>query len=179
MIVFAAGGHAQGDAGSGFENITGSSFADSLVGNSADNVLIGLAGDDSLTGGAGADTLNGGSGTFDTVHYTDSPAGVTVTLGASGAATLASGGDAEGDLISNVENISGSSFDDQLMIRVADDGVGFDPPQLPHDFSPEGGFGLLSAEAQMEAMGGRLRIESAPGRGTEATLALPLPLAGA
>lgn len=69
------------------------------------------------------------------------------------------------------------SFDDQLMIRVADDGVGFDPPQLPHDFSPEGGFGLLSAEAQMEAMGGRLRIESAPGRGTEATLALPLPLA--
>lgn len=69
------------------------------------------------------------------------------------------------------------SFDDQLMIRVADDGVGFDPPQLPHDFSPEGGFGLLSAEAQMEAMGGRLSIESAPGRGTEATLALPLPLA--
>jgi len=68
-------------------------------------------------------------------------------------------------------------FDDQLMIRVADDGVGFDPPQLPHDFSPEGGFGLLSAEAQMEAMGGRLRIESTPGQGTQATLTLPLPLA--
>jgi len=68
-------------------------------------------------------------------------------------------------------------FDDQLMIHVADDGVGFDPPQLPHDFSPEGGFGLLSAEAQMEAMGGRLRIESAPGQGTQATLTLPLPLA--
>jgi PAS domain S-box-containing protein len=67
------------------------------------------------------------------------------------------------------------SADDQLMIRVADDGVGFDPPQLPHDFSPEGGFGLLSAEAQMEAMGGRLSIESAPGRGTDAMLALPLP----
>jgi len=66
-------------------------------------------------------------------------------------------------------------FNQQLMIHVADDGVGFDPPQLPHDFSPEGGFGLLSAEAQMEAMGGRLCIESAPGRGTEATLALPLP----
>lgn len=73
-------------------------------------------------------------------------------------------------------HISLRSFDDQLMIRVADDGVGFDPPLLPHDFSPEGGFGLLSAEAQMEAMGGRLSIESAPGRGTEATLALPLPL---
>ncbi len=67
------------------------------------------------------------------------------------------------------------SFDDQLMIGVADDGVGFDAPQLPHDFSPEGGFGLLSAEAQMEAMGGRLRIESTPGQGTQATLALPLP----
>jgi signal transduction histidine kinase len=71
------------------------------------------------------------------------------------------------------------NFEDQLMIRVADDGVGFDPPQLPHDFSPEGGFGLLSAEAQMEAMGGRLCIESAPGQGTRATLALPLPLARA
>ena len=66
-------------------------------------------------------------------------------------------------------------LDDQLLIRVADDGVGFDPPQLPHDFSPEGGFGLLSAEAQMEAMGGRLCIESAPGHGTQATLTLPLP----
>ena len=59
-----------------------------------------------------------------------------------------------------------------LRIRVADDGVGFDAAASTSRFSPEGGFGLLSAEAQMQAIGGRLAIDSAPGRGTIATVTL-------
>jgi Ca2+-binding RTX toxin-like protein len=46
----------------GFENLTGSAFADRLTGNAATNILTGGDGNDVITGGAGADTLIGGSG---------------------------------------------------------------------------------------------------------------------
>ena len=59
-----------------------------------------------------------------------------------------------------------------LRIHVRDDGKGFDPASAAHRFGPEGGFGLLSAQAQMKAIGGRLDIESAHGRGTTVTLVL-------
>lgn len=62
----------------------------------------------------------------------------------------------------------------QLSLRVWDDGVGFEPEYSPRRFSPEGGFGLFSARAQMRAIGGGLEIDSAPGRGTCATVTLPL-----
>jgi two-component system NarL family sensor kinase len=65
------------------------------------------------------------------------------------------------------------SFDHQLMIAVVDDGRGFDTQQR-RQFTAEGGFGLVSAEAQMQAIGGRLRMESQPARGTLATVTLPL-----
>ena len=130
-IEFAGGGHADGDTGNGFENITGSSFADILIGNGLANVISGLAGNDMLVGidgddtllgargtdgllgGTGADTLNGGAG-IDVALYIDSSAGVTITLGANGSETIASGGYAQGDGVSNVENLSGTNFDDTL-----------------------------------------------------------------
>jgi signal transduction histidine kinase len=59
------------------------------------------------------------------------------------------------------------------MIAVVDDGCGFDT-QHQRQFTAEGGFGLVSAEAQMQAIGGRLRMESQPARGTLATVTLPL-----
>jgi signal transduction histidine kinase len=62
-----------------------------------------------------------------------------------------------------------------LLVVVSDDGVGFDAESPRAAFGPEGGYGLVSAEAQMQALGGQLDIESAPGRGTRATLCLPLP----
>ncbi|RIX27227.1 beta strand repeat-containing protein, partial [Sphingomonas edaphi] len=43
----------------GFENLTGSQFADSLTGDGNDNLLAGSGGDDTLVGGAGNDTLYG------------------------------------------------------------------------------------------------------------------------
>jgi signal transduction histidine kinase len=62
---------------------------------------------------------------------------------------------------------------DCLCIQVVDDGVGFDSRQIPRHFSPEGAFGLLSADAQMQAIGGRLVISSTPGQGTIASVELP------
>jgi Ca2+-binding RTX toxin-like protein len=45
-----------------FENVIGSSFADTITGNSTNNSLNGGAGNDSLDGGAGNDILIGGAG---------------------------------------------------------------------------------------------------------------------
>jgi signal transduction histidine kinase len=61
-----------------------------------------------------------------------------------------------------------------LRIGVRDDGAGFDASDTAPRFSPEGGFGLFSAEAQVQAIGGRLVLESTPGHGTIATLTLAL-----
>lgn len=65
--------------------------------------------------------------------------------------------------------------DGQLVISITDDGIGITPEDLARGVRPEGGFGLVSARAQMLALGGDLVVESAAGAGTVATLTLPLP----
>lgn len=59
-----------------------------------------------------------------------------------------------------------------LQITVQDDGAGFDAAAVMGRFSPDGGFGLVSAEAQVQAIGGQLHIDSSPGCGTTATITL-------
>jgi Ca2+-binding RTX toxin-like protein len=110
----ASGGDAEGDTGDGFENVTGSFFNDALTGSDFANVLRGGAGEDVLFGGIGADTLKGGAG-FDYVNYSDSAAGVTVKFGKNGAETIGKGGEAQGDRISQCENVRGSLQDDVLI----------------------------------------------------------------
>lgn len=102
----AFGGHAEGDTFSGFENIIGSAFSDQLTGDEGNN---------SLQGGEGADTLDGANG-FDTLSYDGSNTGVTVDLQLG----VGIGGHAEGDLFSNVEGVSGSSFDDVFIGSIED-----------------------------------------------------------
>ncbi|CAO3358758.1 calcium-binding protein [Azospirillum melinis] len=104
-----AGGDAEGDLLSGIENVTGSAGADRLTGDAGSNRLDGGAGDDWLSGGAGADTLIGGDG-IDSGDYAASADGVAVNL----TAGTGSGGDAEGDVLSGIENLSGSDHDDRL-----------------------------------------------------------------
>ncbi|WHU00963.1 hypothetical protein [Sphingomonas sp. NIBR02145] len=94
-----SGGDAQGDVLSGIERLVGSGFDDVLSGDAFDNVLV---------GGAGADRLTGGGG-IDTADYSTSGAAVAVTLGGTG-----SGGDAQGDVLSGIENLAGSGFGDVL-----------------------------------------------------------------
>jgi Ca2+-binding RTX toxin-like protein len=112
------GGDAEGDVLANIERLTGSAFDDHLTGdgnantlngNAGNDMLIGGAGNDSLTGSAGADTLDGGDG-LDTAAYAASSQGVNVSL----ADGLGHGGDAEGDILVNIERLSGSAFDDRL-----------------------------------------------------------------
>lgn len=71
--------------------------------------------------------------------------------------------------------IGASVSDATLQITVADDGLGFHPQAGAARFNRDGGFGLVSAQAQMLALGGQLLLASEPGRGTRAAVALPLP----
>src|SRR6185312_16793912 len=79
------------------------------VGNALDNVLTGNNGANVLIGGMGADRLDGGGG-VDTASYASSGSGVAVSL----ALGTGIGGDAEGDHLSNIENLTGSNFNDTL-----------------------------------------------------------------
>ncbi len=82
---------------------------DNLAGGSGDDTLNGYAGDDTLAGNGGADALDGGVGN-DTASYKDSSAAVSVDL----AAGTGSGGDAQGDTLTGIENLTGSDYADTL-----------------------------------------------------------------
>jgi Ca2+-binding RTX toxin-like protein len=96
----ASGGEADGDRLTNIDNVTGSAFADTLTAASTGSVLAGLGGADKLTGG----------GQRDTVDYTASDVGVTVNL----LTQTVSGGHAQGDMISSIENANGSAFSDLM-----------------------------------------------------------------
>ncbi|KRE15964.1 hypothetical protein ASE66_09255 [Bosea sp. Root483D1] len=101
----ATGGHATGDTISGFENLTGSSFADIITASNA------------------ANAIDGGDG-IDTVSYASATTEVMIGLIGSG------GAGAAGDVLTNVENLIGSAFDDFLAgsngANVIDGGAGDD-----------------------------------------------------
>ena len=113
-----SGGHAQGDTFTSIENVTGSAHNDALTGDNhsnvlrgghGDDVLHGKAGGDVLDGGGGADALNGGDGD-DTADYSASAAAVSINL----VAGTGSGGNAQGDTLTGIENLTGSDHDDTL-----------------------------------------------------------------
>ena len=61
----------------------------------------------------------------------------------------------------------------RVTIQVADDGCGFDPSFLTFANSTARGFGLFSIRERLALLGGELQIDSAPERGTRATVTLP------
>lgn len=115
------GGEATGDILRNIESLIGTAFADdfragfgvaqNLVfdGGAGNDTLIGGLGADFLLGGAGADLLNGEAGT-DGTSYITSWGGVDIDL----LRTRQYGGDAEGDLIFNLEAVEGSTRNDVL-----------------------------------------------------------------
>jgi Ca2+-binding RTX toxin-like protein len=122
------GGTAEGDILISIENVKGSQYGDWLVGNTGTNMLTGMDGDDTLDGGSGADSLDGGNGNdtlkggdgadvlngganVDTADYSASAARVIISL----ADHTASGGDAAGDVLTSIENLIGSNFNDSLV----------------------------------------------------------------
>jgi serralysin len=111
--------------GSGNDTLTGNEFANVLAGNAGTDTLNGEDGNDTLRGGDGGDNLNGG-GDIDTADYSDSTAGVRISL----AANTAQFGFAAGDTLSSIENVIGSNHADTLIggsgVNVLTGGLGDD-----------------------------------------------------
>jgi Ca2+-binding RTX toxin-like protein len=98
--------------GRGFEEYRGTAFNDVLAAGAGDDqVLRGEGGDDTLVGGINVELLDGGAG-IDTASYANSTVGVTVDLRLAGAQVSA--GDANGDTLTGIENLTGSAHNDSL-----------------------------------------------------------------
>lgn len=63
----------------------------------------------------------------------------------------------------------------RLRITVEDSGSGFDQTQLRVSGGKTGGFGLFYIGERIGMLGGRMAIDTAPGRGSRITLSVPLP----
>jgi len=88
------------DSFSNIEQIIGGRGNDNILGNSEATFFY---------GGVGADTIDGGAG-IDTAGYQHSEQAVTIDLSGG----VFSGGEAEGDILTNIENIVGSAFADTI-----------------------------------------------------------------
>ena len=124
------------------ENLTLTGIgAVNATGNALDNVLTGNSGANVLIGGVGADTVDGGGG-VDTASYAASGRGVAVSL----VTGIGSGGDAEGDRLSNIENLTGSNFNDTLEGNVGNNvlagGAGIDTVSYANATSGANGQGV-------------------------------------
>ncbi len=115
----------------GFENITGSGFADNITGNDSANIILGGAGDDIIATRLGNDTVDG-EGNNDTITYAWSTGtAVTANMGTvngGGYFTVTVG--AKSDLVRNVENFTGGSLNDTITgnsaVNILDGGAGND-----------------------------------------------------
>ena len=65
-----------------------------------------------------------------------------------------------------------AEHDREVVLRVEDDGDGFEPTTLPSRLV-EGHIGLQSQRERIESAGGRIDVRSAPGRGTSVTVRVP------
>ncbi|MEO3962643.1 TcdA/TcdB pore-forming domain-containing protein, partial [Chromobacterium piscinae] len=132
--LFGTNGNDRLQGGGGDDALYGFYGADTLLGGMGNDFLDGEAGvdslnggegDDMLIGGSGADTLDGGEG-VDTVSYAASQDGIMVCLDEvwpqrnpedtfDEVVIFQKKGDAQGDVLINIENVYGSDFDDSLI----------------------------------------------------------------
>ncbi|RON13082.1 calcium-binding protein [Pseudomonas frederiksbergensis] len=100
LTTNANAGDAEGDTFTNIEFFQGSNFDDTLSGSRFGDVFI---------GGAGADVIDGRDGQ-DSAMYITSASAVNINL----LTGVNQGGDAQGDVLSNIERVVGSHFNDTL-----------------------------------------------------------------
>lgn len=108
--LFGGNGNDVLSGASGNDMLKGEAGTDALFGGTGNDQLFGGDGNDLLDGNSGDDVLNGGAG-IDVVNYESVAAGVRVNLALTGAQNTVGAGI---DTFSQVENVTGSSFNDIL-----------------------------------------------------------------
>ncbi|MBI4303329.1 MAG: sensor histidine kinase, partial [Chloroflexi bacterium] len=63
---------------------------------------------------------------------------------------------------------------DESRLDVVDNGTGFATSSASGDFTPTGHLGLISMQERIESVGGKLEIESTPGKGTRVSACIPV-----
>ena len=132
-----AGDIAAGDRLFDLEYLTGTNFGDRLDGGAGDNAIFGAAGadlisglggndtlygggdDDVIFGDGGSDTLYGGAGVDTASFFNGAAGGVTVSL----LTGMGFGDIAEGDRLFDIENLTGTTFDDTLTGSAGDNRI--------------------------------------------------------
>jgi len=69
--------------------------------------------------------------------------------------------------------VAGTIDGDKLLCSVTDNGQGFDPDAVPGIL--QGHFGLQGIRERIDELGGEFTLVSTPGKGTKATIAVPIP----
>jgi signal transduction histidine kinase len=64
--------------------------------------------------------------------------------------------------------------DHAFVAQIEDDGSGFDVADIQARYDERGSLGMINLHERTELLGGKLRIESAPGKGTRITVIVPL-----
>ncbi|MBU0702413.1 MAG: ATP-binding protein [Chloroflexi bacterium] len=62
---------------------------------------------------------------------------------------------------------------EELLLSVTDDGVGFTLPPRPDLLTQAGHFGLIGMEERAARLGGTFHVRATPGKGTQVTARLP------
>lgn len=100
-------GSAEGGAGN--DLLEGNNGYNSLIGGSGNDKMYGFAGDDLLSGGAGADVLDGGEGMDEAQFLGMGAVQIDLTAG------TAHGGDAEGDILTGIENVFAGGYTNDIL----------------------------------------------------------------
>ena len=66
-----------------------------------------------------------------------------------------------------------------VRLEVVDGGAGFDMEKFPAGETNGSGFGLFNIGERLELLGGRMQVDSAPGKGTRVTIDAPCRQPGA
>ena len=69
--------------------------------------------------------------------------------------------------------VAGTIDGDKLLCSVTDDGCGFNPDAAPGIL--QGHFGIQGIQERIDEIGGTYEISSTPGKGTKATISVPIP----
>jgi len=65
--------------------------------------------------------------------------------------------------------------EESIVVRIADNGKGFDVDDVTGDYDERGSFGMVNMRERAELLDGILDVKSVPGKGTQITAFIPVP----